>query len=420
MKKALALVITSLAISGCASQNQLKQENRQSTQQKESLGSIYAKLEQTPNGYEFTSYALGDAPDSGPWVSIRNDQPLWDTSTENCITGLARKHLRCSSADEALFRYDASMSAGQAGGWAFLTVLSFGLWGTMPPARVMFDEELFQQRYSEAYGKLSKGITVNPKLLIQEADLNLSDLEQLKRSVTFDIETSNQTGFDFPSLRPHDLNISIEGRKSQEYRKIGDLTRYLDEVSIAVTGKENFDNVFTFSCPSSMASYSVESSFDVDINCGEMSFNTAKNRLEVPASVNVLKKKNLYLYPKNLVAKDSAINIEANGKEVVFVNKSSAYLYVKNFSFYHNGMIYTKTWQSPEAIPPDAQKHFGLDSLINNVSSKVTRIGSARSINQSVNVNFSVAASYEQNGQEKSITGKKSYRKIADLIALNY
>ena len=133
MKKTVVLAIATLTLSGCASKDSIKQSTLQS-ELKESYGSIYAKLEQTPNGYEFTSYTLGYVPDEGPWVSIRNDKPLWDTRTERCLTGLAKKEEQCSSADEKLFRVDAGMDAGQAGGWAFLTTLTFGGMALVPPA----------------------------------------------------------------------------------------------------------------------------------------------------------------------------------------------------------------------------------------------------------------------------------------------
>jgi hypothetical protein len=417
MKKTVVLAIATLTLSGCAShQDSIKQSTLQSELKKESYGSIYAKLEQTPNGYEFTSYTLGYVPDEGPWVSIRNDKPLWDTRTEMCITGLAKKELQCSSADEKLFRVDAGMDAGQAGGWAFMTTLTFGLQATMPPARVVFDEQSFEKSYAEAYEKLLKEIEYNPKLRILEADANISQIEELKEIIHSNIEIANNTGFEFPSLDSNDIGVSTEYRHmKKEYHDTKKLISYLDSLSLAATSGGNFERVLLVSCPPSISSY-----FDTEIKCGNMEINSTKGHFEIPVSIEVLSKKDLYLYPKNLLARDSAIDIEINGRDVVFLNKSDSYLYLKNFSFYHNDKIYTKTWTSPETIPPEAQKQFQLSSLIPFARGKIAYLKSAKSAHQPVEIDYRLATSYELDGEQKSITGKKKYMRISDLISLAY
>ena len=414
MKKAIALIIATLTLSGCASQDSIKQKKLSSDLIAESHGSIYAKLEQTLNGYEFTSYTLGYVPNEGPWVSLRNSKPMWDTSTETCFKGLADEELKCSSADEKLFRVDAGMDAGQAGKWAITTTFTYGLGATMPPARVVFDEQSFEKSYAEAYEKLLKDINYNPKLRILEADASISHLEELKEIIHSNIEISNNTGFEIPSLDSRDIDVSTEYRHIQkEYRDTKNLISYLDSLSLAATSGKHFERILLVSCPSSISSY-----FDTKIKCGNMELSSTKGHFEIPVSIEVLSKKDLYLYPKNLLARDSAIDIEINGRDVVFLNKSDSYLYLKNFSFYHNDKIYTKTWASPETIPPKAQKQFQLSGLIPFARGKITYLKSAKSAHQPVEIDYRLATSYELDGEQKSITGKKKYMRISDLISL--
>ena len=212
------------------------------------------------------------------------------------------------------------------------------------------------------------------------------------------------------------IGISTEYRHiKKEYYDTEKLISYLDNLSLAATSGGNFERVLLVSCPSSIFSH-----FDTEIKCGNMELNSTKNHFEIPVNIEVLSKKDFYLYPKDLLARDSAIDIEINGGDVAFLNKSDSYLYLKNFSFYHNDKIYTKTWASPETIPPAAQKKFQLSSLISLARGKIAYLKSAKSAQQPVEIYYGLATSYELDGEQKSITGRKKYMRISDLTSLTY
>jgi hypothetical protein len=89
MFKKLALALVVLATSGCMSQGEIKPIDTKNSQiiKKD----IYAKLEKTNSGYQFTSFRFTEEPGEGPWVSLYTGEPTWDTSTEKCLKGCKRR-----------------------------------------------------------------------------------------------------------------------------------------------------------------------------------------------------------------------------------------------------------------------------------------------------------------------------------------
>lgn len=417
MKKALLVAATSLTLVGCASQNSIGNTDPSTTFEEESSGSIYAKLEKTENGYEFTRFTLGHALSEGPWVSILNDAPIWDTTSEECLKGIAKPELKCHTADSTLFRMETSMTGGQAAQWGMLSVLTAGLWLTMPPGRVAFDEEQFKQSYNEAFEKLSSDIRYNPKNLVQEAKLNMARLKQMKDSINYNVRISNDTGFALPdpSSRGITLETAFRRTKLTEYGDSSFLYKQLDRISVAATTHENLEDIFKVTCYPG----SGYSSFELDVDCGELEYNTATNKMDAQINIEVLGKKNINLYPKNLLGKDNVFEVQADGLFVTFTNNSSSYMNLKNFSFYNNGRIYTKTWSARESLPPHSEQRYRLDKLISG-RNKVEYMRSAKSEDQLVDITYKIAAAYTVNGQERGVTGKKTYRKLSELTVVDY
>ncbi|WP_144820433.1 hypothetical protein [Marinobacter piscensis] len=416
MKKAIFAGTLALTLSGCATQSSVSQQAASAPLNEEHSGSIYAKLEKSDSGYAFTQFTVGHVPGSGPWVSLLNDRPMWDTSPEQCLKGIAKPELKCQTANSSLFREETSMTGGQATHWAFLSSLTFGLWLTMPPGRVAFDQEQFEQSYNEAYQQFAKDIEFNPKNLIAEARLNTSRLEEMKESVDYNIKVSNNTGFSFGSPSARDLALTIDYKESKRtvYPSAAALYTHLDNISRAATSRENLQDIFEVDCSKGIG----YSHFKLDIDCGELTYHISTDQMVAPVNLQVTGKKDFYLYPRNLVAKDNAMEVEVNGRYVTFKNRSSSFATLKNLSFYNGTSIYTKTWNTREALPPQSESRYSLDRLISE-KNKVRYVFSADSKYQEVDITYKVSAAYNLEGKETSVTGENTYNKMSELILID-
>jgi hypothetical protein len=279
MFKKLALALVVLATSGCMSQGEIKPIDTKNSQiiKKD----IYAKLEKTNSGYQFTSFRFTEEPGEGPWVSLYTGEPTWDTSTEKCLKGLARDELKCNTANANLFRFDSTMSAEQAASWGVMSALTLGLWATMPPGQVVFDRKLYEKAYDSAYEKIHPNIGTNIRNLIVEANLNAVVIEKEVDKIHYEMIFSNRTGQVDPHINRESIGLGLLTKNTSG--SIIEVLDYLEKVSTAATTKKQYDAIFDVVCKSATVG-----GYELDIRCGELNYDSSNDKLVAPVYVNVM------------------------------------------------------------------------------------------------------------------------------------
>jgi len=176
-------------LAGCASNTQipLKQIPTFNTD-------LYGLIEKQNGQYQFTKFSKEISGISNPWVRLSDMQPAWNTSKETCLIGLAKASLNCQTDNDALFRYKGTdFTPKKTAAYTFLGVLSFGLWFTMPPGSVEFDENAFNSAVSNALKNKQLGNRLNNA--IQKYDqLRLSVKNQYDTPIINSPKLNRQVG----------------------------------------------------------------------------------------------------------------------------------------------------------------------------------------------------------------------------------
>lgn len=403
-----------MLLAGCASNQNARLSEplaQQYIPKPENIGYLYAKLERTHNGYEFTSFSLNPENKEEPWVSLQHSSPLWDIETENCLRGLASAEMKCSTADEKLFRFDSTMSSKQAAAWGTLTVLSLGLWATMPPGQVQFDHKLYKTAYADAYSNFEEQLKENPANFILEFSLNYKDI--LAKSATADINSKikNNTGFRFPYASPSDLSLSVTPFLKEYFSNINELNSYAKLLSEINTQNKHIDKAYKVNCNKTTIR-----DFSISQKCGKVEYNTQKHNLFANVTTEVLSKNRIRVAPSNLAARDKNFQVDITDRDITLKNTSDKFVTVRAISFYGDeGNIRTWTPSESLVLPPQSIHRRGVGFLIPGYDSLIKTIHTSNSASDMVNIKYSVAASYNIEGREYNISGSQLYRRLSDL-----
>lgn len=413
-------------LGGCATHHQ--NHNGENPGQ-DSVGlkyAIYGKLEKKDDGYVFTEFSEGYVA-SEPWVRLTDMKPMWSTQKEDCLTGiveLTNKKVTCKTEDESLFRTKgADFTVKKTTGYVVLSALSFGLWATMPPGAVEFDQGKYLSSVKEAKKKLIdtyKPLGASYLMYVNEYNAEMIRFNELYENVVsgykanavptinlrdesglFDKDASTFKNYisvsknKIPSRNDVDrvdaktidnLVLLAENRNSILVKKLREATSTLS-VNCNDRGIANVN--YTIKCPKKVTSSSI--GFVVDVVVESISYR------------NVL--------PKYISEEDEFISLLLKDKIFYLSNKTKSYITVDSISFYHNGKIATSSKLGSELAPSSEAKLISMNSLPIDQNAidfrNLTKAGASRT-----KIDYGVAVKYRiiNTNKENTLFKTKKYQ----------
>ncbi|PIE40634.1 MAG: hypothetical protein CSA49_07440 [Gammaproteobacteria bacterium] len=374
------LIFVLLSVSGCTTNSQ---NDRSKISTPDSLNSahdsinlehkIYGKLEKQGDGYFFTEFSETYRANQ-PWVRLTDMKPMWDTSKEDCLTGIVEitnKDITCKTGNEKLFRTKGTdFTVKKTAGYVFFSVLSLGAGAPMPPGAVKFNWKKYLSSTKEAKSRLVD----NHLTLMNEYNAEMSKFNQIYNKVAHNYKNAaNPT----PNINLHDksglfgnnasafknyisvskniipskddvgylqaktmdnLVLLVKNRNSQILKKLNQATSTL---SVTCRNREMADVNYRIKCPKNVASS--EAKFKVNVFVDSISYKDVQ--------------------PKSFRAKDSHIELILKNGLFYLTNKTKSYVTVDSISFYHNGKIATSSRLKSELAPLSESSLTSINSL---------------------------------------------------------
>jgi hypothetical protein len=429
MYKSITFIIISLlTITGCAR----TPNNYQNTSQKinESNIMLYGKLSNINGEYSFNQFSLQKHDKAEPWVLLNSGAPLWNTSkSKDCVksfTGIETDFDRCEDDNPNLFR-EFEISLIQT---TMMAPFSFGLSTVFNPGAVFFQRDDFEKAYAQALLK----VTFNNKtgraavnelvssltgqslsLEVAKKEIKTKYSKDFKRVIVIDKFVDNSGLYIAKSINAKSMirvsKNALEGNTTLDV-KSGSLeslsSAYVENLANQIkTWNENASE-FQVTCRKndSMYNYSLKCPETLKITEGV-----------IPAEIVVSINSANYFNVKPVINEfDENISVNTDNFKITLENKTSEFMMINSFSFYHNGQIKTVSGINKE-LPP-----FAVSSLLDHKDFNWKKNDlSHKNINRKLaarkHLTYGIAVKYTLiNRQVVKTLYKTSEYKLLDLI----
>ncbi|MCB5161259.1 hypothetical protein [Marinomonas algarum] len=431
IKSMIFLMVLTIGLAGCSTKAPLKTQIKENPQELEHH--LYAKLEADNDSYAFTEFSeVYNATE--PWVRLTDLAPMWDTKKEECVTGIVEytnKQITCDSDNTKLFREKGTdFTLGKSTSYAALSVLSLGVWATMPPAAVEFDRDKYIQAVGEANRKLyeaHKSRGMDHEKLLTKYDNAVRNFEKSYKSISSNYEAktpipivsmSDESGLfkgtndtfnklisvkrndiltldSFAKVSGNSLNGLLSLAEQRNQKAINELLETTRTFLVNCKSDSLYRINYTLDCPQSILS--------------------SKDKFAVSAIVHSIDYKKVM--PNDFDLGEEEVILSMRSKKINAINNTDNYIGLNSLSFYYNGKIVNKHEMNLE-LPPGSKNYvIDIDSMPidwDNISfSNVDK-----DLANSKKIEYGFAAKYKvvDTNIEKTLLKKRTYR-LFDLIS---
>ncbi|WP_277208372.1 hypothetical protein [Vibrio misgurnus] len=427
-KPLTAITLLALILSGCASNS----EQTKYTEYSNSLlsNNIYAKLEHTASGWQFTQFSTNH---TSNMINLKTREPNWDTKDRQCIAGLgmASRSDYCGKIENPDLFLSSSINTGNAVLSALVVPLTFGISATTVTKTVTFDYDEYTKAVRQALDNMQD------RDLLQNIDSTINDWEKErqnllslhKNAVNNYGQTFKKSMFDTSGLvdiHAYDVNTmvsisthSLEPKESINAASLVELKSRLSKVKEAdlAEAKEKFTtaNVVCYN-------YSeLEKKYDLKVSCSKSAkIDTINKRLDGEALFTIRGIHKNRLLPKRYSLENNDIVLTMERGSINIENRTNDFITLEQVSFYYLDDISSIKNLSIE-LPPQSKTKTGSELSINrdfNIDwSKLKYKSLTKNIANSKTMNFGFAVKYKRSGvsHDDRAFSTKTY-KLSELM----
>ncbi|EOC5885994.1 hypothetical protein ACRJTH_002691 [Vibrio vulnificus] len=407
------ILILALTLTGCASNNE--QTKRTGIGSDSLSNNIYAKLEQTAYGWQFTQFSTNR---NSNMINLKTLEPNWDTQDRECIAGLGMKGQvnYCGRLENADLFLSSSINTGNAVLSALAVPLTFGISATTVTKTVTFDYDEYTKAVKQAFDNMQdrnllKIIDNTINNWEKERKILLSQHEQAVNSYghTFKKSIFDASGLvdinaydvdSMVSITPH----NIEPKQSVHAASLAELNSVLSKVKEAdlLKVKEQLTtaNVTCYN-------YSeMDRKYDLNVSCPKNAkIDTENQKIGGQALFTIRGIHKNRLLPKNYTLENNDIVLTMEFGYINIENRTNDFISLEQVSFYYLNEISSIKNLSIE-LPPQSKMKTGTELNINrdfNIDwTKLKHESINKKIANSKAMTFGFALKYKRSGVSHS------------------
>lgn len=426
MKRVVAISLFVL-LAGCATQNQT-----QSTFAPVFVDhkyNLYGKLEKHEDGYHFSEYAESYL-DFQPWVRLSDMAPMWNTEKESCLTGLAsRETAGCKTANEALFRSKSlDFTPTTTTAYLFMSLLSFGLWATMPPAAVEFNQRAYSAAIVEARRKLNAAYEGIGESYVDHLDRYNASMIQLDAAYAEIVPAYNPKAVPAITLRDQSGLFKQDASAFRDSISLSPNT-LVSRDDLAPVRAKAIDSLIILAQERNRSTVKNlrQAASTVPVRCRDNTMYNVSFAINCPEHINsaatefpvevIVKAVSLHdVVPQQISEEDDFVRVTLKDGEFYLSNKTHSYITVDSISFYHNGKIATSSNIGGELAPQAEVRLVAMNRLpIDRQAISFGNVTKTAALAQKITYGVALKYKVTSTNKENTLFKTREYR-LADLI----
>jgi|GEM_PF-6932742 len=427
-KKLTTIALLSLVLAGCTSNSE---QTKRAGNSKSLLSNyLYAKLENTDSGWQFTQFSTTS--DSN-MINLKTRTPNWNTRERQCLAGLGVKSRSdyCGKIENSEQFLSGSVNKVNAVLSVLIAPITFGISATTVTKTVSFDLDEYTDAVNQAF------VNIRERELLEHIDSAITSWEKERQSLlsehkqaindyshTFKKSIKDTSGL--VDVNAYNVNsmVSISARSLEPKQEVNASTLADFYSQLSKTKETNLAQAKeTFSTASvDCFNYSeLDKMYDLKVYCPTITkINNINKKLDGEALFTIRGLNKKRLLPKYYSLKNNDIVLTMDHGTIYIENKTNDFITLEQVSFYYLNDISSRENLSIE-LPPQskmkARSALNINRDFNVDWSKLKYKGITKKFANSKAMNFGFAVKYKRSGvsHDDRAFSQKTY-KLSELL----